>query len=509
MNRQAGCQLSELLRSSTSRAKSILAPAACRRPALWVAGACAQPAFQPPLALPAVKSPLAAHAAAQCGGACRQPARRPPAAAATSCIPTTKARAGRRPRCPSAPTCSRCTFRAPAKAGPSDTKASCCIPPTAAHVEQAARRPHDRRADARHYEQRAKAGDAKAADMLREAEAFAAQGPDKPFLDVWFENEQKGFVVGAFNLILRTEDGGQSWTPWLDRVDNPKAYHLYSIRPAAGTLFIVGEQGLVLKLDADAQRFASVALPYAGTLVRRARRPRRSGRVRHARQCLPQHRRRRELAEARHRRQLGPGSRRAARATAPRAGEPGRASCCWAAPTADSRKIELDAPMPAFAVAEAGAGRVAIARGRAACASIAEVNPRLPTPDHDDPSRSTPCRRSATLKDFDRTPATASSASSSTTACSSCVACVLTTLLLGWQATPLMLNAAFEKTIPHHQPYIQNFLAQREDLKGLGNAVRVVVENKSGDIFDPDYLAGAQADQRRALPHARRGPRRA
>ena len=117
-----------------------------------------------------------------------------------------------------------------------------------------------------YYEPRAKAGDAKAADMLREAEAFAAQGPDKPFLDVWFEDEQKGFVVGAFNLILRTEDGGQSWTPWLDRVDNSKAYHLYAIRPAAGTLFIVGEQGLVLKLDRDAQRFASVALPYEGTL---------------------------------------------------------------------------------------------------------------------------------------------------------------------------------------------------------------------------------------------------
>ncbi len=68
------------------------------------------------------------------------------------------------------------------------------------------------------------------------------------------------------------------------------------------------------------------------------------------------------------------------------------------------------------------------------------------------------------------------------------VACVLATLLLGWQATRLSLNAAFEKTIPHHQPYIQNFLEHREDLKGLGNAVRVVVENKSGDIFDTDYL---------------------
>ncbi len=68
------------------------------------------------------------------------------------------------------------------------------------------------------------------------------------------------------------------------------------------------------------------------------------------------------------------------------------------------------------------------------------------------------------------------------------VACALVTLLLGWQATRLTLNASFEKTIPHHHPYIKNFLDNRESLRGLGNAVRVVVENKRGDIFDPAYL---------------------
>lgn len=101
--------------------------------------------------------------------------------------------------------------------------------------------------------------------LQKDAEAFAAQGADKPFLDVWFEDDKKGFAVGAFNLILRTEDGGQNWTPWLDRVENPKALHLYAIRPANGTVFIVGEQGLVLKLDRGKQRFASLALPYQGT----------------------------------------------------------------------------------------------------------------------------------------------------------------------------------------------------------------------------------------------------
>lgn len=108
--------------------------------------------------------------------------------------------------------------------------------------------------------------DPQAQRLKQDAELFAAQGADKPLLDVWFEDERNGFVIGAFNLILRTEDGGQSWTPWLDRIDNPRAMHLYGLRPAGGTLYIVGEQGLVLALDRASQRFERLVLPYEGTL---------------------------------------------------------------------------------------------------------------------------------------------------------------------------------------------------------------------------------------------------
>lgn len=118
----------------------------------------------------------------------------------------------------------------------------------------------------KHYSKSANSSDPKAQRMRQDAEIFAAQGADKPFLDVWFEDDKKGFVLGAFNMILRTEDGGQSWMPWQDRVDNPKALHLYAIRPASGALFIAGEQGLVLKYDPARRRFAHVPLPYQGTL---------------------------------------------------------------------------------------------------------------------------------------------------------------------------------------------------------------------------------------------------
>ncbi|MDD2735569.1 MAG: MMPL family transporter [Desulfuromonadaceae bacterium] len=66
--------------------------------------------------------------------------------------------------------------------------------------------------------------------------------------------------------------------------------------------------------------------------------------------------------------------------------------------------------------------------------------------------------------------------------------CVAVTLLLGYQATKLVFNASFEKMLPQSHPYIKNYLANKEALNGLGNSIRVVVENTGGDIFDPAYL---------------------
>lgn len=101
--------------------------------------------------------------------------------------------------------------------------------------------------------------------LLDEAKRAQENGADKPFLDVWFADENTGYVVGAYNLILKTTDGGRTWQPWVDRTDNPKAFNLYAIRPAAGTVYIAGESGLVLALDAEGQRFRAQEVPYKGS----------------------------------------------------------------------------------------------------------------------------------------------------------------------------------------------------------------------------------------------------
>jgi len=100
---------------------------------------------------------------------------------------------------------------------------------------------------------------------VNDAQRMVEEGADKPFLDVWFESDQVGYIVGAFNLIFRTDDGGRHWTPLLERTDNPTALNLYALRPVGDQLFIVGEQGLVLKLDRPSARFKATPTPYNGS----------------------------------------------------------------------------------------------------------------------------------------------------------------------------------------------------------------------------------------------------
>jgi photosystem II stability/assembly factor-like uncharacterized protein len=100
---------------------------------------------------------------------------------------------------------------------------------------------------------------------LAQAEAQQARGGTQPFLDVLFESETSGFVVGAFNIIFRTDDAGRTWVPWMDRTSNPEELHFYAVRGRQGHVFLAGEQGMVWRLQADARKFEPVPTPYTGT----------------------------------------------------------------------------------------------------------------------------------------------------------------------------------------------------------------------------------------------------
>jgi predicted RND superfamily exporter protein len=59
---------------------------------------------------------------------------------------------------------------------------------------------------------------------------------------------------------------------------------------------------------------------------------------------------------------------------------------------------------------------------------------------------------------------------------------------LGYQAAKLRPDASFLKMIPTNHPYVQNFLENIDDLKGLGNSVRMAIETTEGDIYTAEYM---------------------
>jgi len=101
--------------------------------------------------------------------------------------------------------------------------------------------------------------------QLSNAQLFVDDGPDKPFLDLYFKNDQEGFIIGAYGLIFRTQDGGNTWQPWLDHTENDGGLNLYCICAGGSSYYITGEQGLFLVSTDDGNFFKKVATPYIGT----------------------------------------------------------------------------------------------------------------------------------------------------------------------------------------------------------------------------------------------------
>lgn len=118
---------------------------------------------------------------------------------------------------------------------------------------------------ARNAEARMQSQDKAAKQLVRNAQLLVADGPDKPLLDLYFENDREGIVVGAYGLIFKTTDGGQSWQCLMDRVENPRGLHLYAIRASGDHIYIAGEQGLFLVSRDRGHSFQQVQTPYNGT----------------------------------------------------------------------------------------------------------------------------------------------------------------------------------------------------------------------------------------------------
>lgn len=119
--------------------------------------------------------------------------------------------------------------------------------------------------NARTYVERMGPEDFKAQQIVNNAILLVEDGPDKPFLDLYFKNDREGFIIGSYGLIFRTQDGGDTWKCMMDSVENPDGFNLYSFYIHDGTMYIAGEQGLFLISRDGGNSFQSIETPYIGT----------------------------------------------------------------------------------------------------------------------------------------------------------------------------------------------------------------------------------------------------
>ena len=101
------------------------------------------------------------------------------------------------------------------------------------------------------------------------------QAPEEelPLLDVWFRDERTGLAVGAYGYFLATDDGGETWT---SRVISEDDFHLNALIPVADEmsdsnhsrsrrLYIAAEAGVAYRSDDRGVTWRELPSPYAGS----------------------------------------------------------------------------------------------------------------------------------------------------------------------------------------------------------------------------------------------------
>lgn len=121
--------------------------------------------------------------------------------------------------------------------------------------------------DAKQKQQDAAGGDdaKKLQALVEDAESLVRDGPDKPFLSLLVIDANRVLALGAFGFAFATEDGGRSWLPIFDRVEDARGRHIYGLVGQDNSFYAVGEQGLFLR-SRNGSRFEGLTTPFRGTL---------------------------------------------------------------------------------------------------------------------------------------------------------------------------------------------------------------------------------------------------
>jgi photosystem II stability/assembly factor-like uncharacterized protein len=91
-----------------------------------------------------------------------------------------------------------------------------------------------------------------------------AQGEeDRPLLDILFLDKDRGIAIGAYGLFLSTADGGDTW---MEGIVSEEDWHLNHIsRSTTGRLYIAAEGGHIFRYDDNGETWTQLSSPYTGS----------------------------------------------------------------------------------------------------------------------------------------------------------------------------------------------------------------------------------------------------
>lgn len=102
---------------------------------------------------------------------------------------------------------------------------------------------------------------------VEDAQLAVDTGPADPFLDILMFDSQQGFAVGAYGMIYRTSDGGESWQLSSKGIDNSDRFHYYAMTAdTLGNLYLSGEAGLLYFSHDNGESWQQVEGLYDGSL---------------------------------------------------------------------------------------------------------------------------------------------------------------------------------------------------------------------------------------------------
>ncbi|WP_161787407.1 WD40/YVTN/BNR-like repeat-containing protein [Endozoicomonas numazuensis] len=90
---------------------------------------------------------------------------------------------------------------------------------------------------------------------------------EAPLLDVWFDDVNTGIALGAYGTILQTRNGGKEWVDISSRINNEEEFHYNAIAgDGNGNVYIAGESGILFHSADSGRTWQTLKSPYGGSL---------------------------------------------------------------------------------------------------------------------------------------------------------------------------------------------------------------------------------------------------